>query len=161
MRSRHALRRARIIIVEQDWTYGIGLADWLAAQGYQPVLVRSLDVALAELGGELPDALVVGVGSITPHPPVAAVKMLLRLNALCPRVPMIAVVDQTGAQAIPILIRRLTRRCVSKAADFSEIGALLCAERTVAAEHRGGLPPAGTVDGAPAQRRRYESAAEA
>jgi DNA-binding response OmpR family regulator len=162
MRTRHAGGRTRVMIVEEDWDYGIRLADWLAAEGYQPVLVRSLDAVLTELGDVLPQALVVGIGSVSPHPSIAAVKTLLRLNARCPRIPVIAVVDLARDAVIPVLIRRTARRCVTKAADFAEIGNLLRAERRLAeaAPLRNGLPSV-TADGAGHSRQPYEHVMEA
>jgi len=56
------------MIVEEDWEFGVKLADGLAARGYHPVLFRFVDAAIAEhnsihLGRFLSDS-----GLPSPHP---------------------------------------------------------------------------------------------
>jgi len=126
MRNRNVRQRARIMIVEQDWDYGIGLADWLAANGYQPVLIRSVDAAIAELSVVRPQALVVGLGSCVPQSHMEAMDVLLLLKTICPGVPAIAVADDPGL--IPLIIRQASRRCLRRAVGFPAVGEALVHE---------------------------------
>ena len=61
MANRQNGGRTCVMIVEQDWDFGMKLADWLAAHGYQPVLVRSVDAAIDELSDIRPQAVFVGL----------------------------------------------------------------------------------------------------
>src|SRR5215813_2918228 len=66
MVGRLILDRTRVMIVEEDWDFGIKLADGLAARGYHPVLFRFVDAAIAELNSIRPRAVLVGVRSSEP-----------------------------------------------------------------------------------------------
>lgn len=130
MANRNVRKRARVMIVEQDWDHGIGLADWLATHGYQPVLLRSVDAVVAELSGIRPQALVVGLGTFTTQNLLEAVDVLLLLKTACPGVPAITVADEP--EPIPLVIRQASRRCLRRAVGFPGIGKALARELTLA-----------------------------
>ncbi|NJN71019.1 MAG: hypothetical protein HC801_12600 [Nitrospira sp.] len=54
-------KRPRVMIVEPDLEFGIKLADWLAANGYQAVLVRSVESAISECKDLHPQAVFIGL----------------------------------------------------------------------------------------------------
>jgi hypothetical protein len=61
MAARKNTKRACVMIVDHDLEYGIKLADWLASQRYQVVLVRSLQTAVSEFLDIRPGAVLVGL----------------------------------------------------------------------------------------------------
>ncbi|MGE3976421.1 MAG: hypothetical protein AB7F94_02435, partial [Nitrospira sp.] len=60
-------KRARVMIVEEDLDFGIKLADWLAAHGYQAVLVRSVVSAIDECKDFNPQAVFIGLSRPEPE----------------------------------------------------------------------------------------------
>lgn len=124
--------RRRVMIVEHEWDYGIRLADWLAAHGYQPVVVRSVDAAITELSDVRPHAIVLALGPCTAPRQIAATELLLLIETACPQLPVIMIAEASDAQRIPPVVRRTARRCLTKPLAFSEIGAVLQTELATA-----------------------------
>ncbi len=77
--------RARVMIVDPEWEFGLKLADCLATGGYHAVLVRNLESMIDEIGEIQPDAIL-----LSPDPREAShgkqeVETLRIVNTLCPQ----------------------------------------------------------------------------
>jgi DNA-binding NtrC family response regulator len=86
-------KRLRVMILDHDWNDGIGLADRLAGEGYQPVLVRSLEAALSELCAARPDAVVLCLAWLSPDAQSHGMEIIYRIKTACPDVPVFTVTD--------------------------------------------------------------------
>jgi DNA-binding NtrC family response regulator len=132
MASRQKLERTRVMIVEQDWDFGIRLADWLAAHGYQPVLIRSVDAAMAELSNIHPKAIFFGLAPSEPAGQIDIAEVLLLIQTICPHVPAITIVDQSSEDLAQVVFRQGVRRFLVKPVEFSQIGHVLQSELSAA-----------------------------
>lgn len=128
MEERHMHERTRVMIVEPDWDFGIKLADWLAAHGYQPVLVRSINEAIAELSAVRPQAVFIGLGSPDQAARIDASEALLLIQTICPRAPVITIGDDSSLDLTPVVVRQGVRRFLVKPVEFEEIGHVLQSE---------------------------------
>jgi len=113
------------MIVEQDWDFGMKLADWLAAHGYQPVLVRSVDAAIHELSDIRPQAVFVGLQASKPQAQMNADEVLLMIQTICPLVPVITMADEASQVQTQIVSRQGGRSFLVKPVEFSQIGEVL------------------------------------
>jgi DNA-binding response OmpR family regulator len=132
MAKRQNGERMRVMIVEQDWDFGIKLADWLATHGYQPVLVRSIDAAIDELSDVRPQAVFVGLQAAEPQSQMEADEVLLMIRTICPLVPVLTIADQTSEDLTQVLFRQGVRRFLVKPVAFSQIGEVLQSELSTA-----------------------------
>ena len=114
-----------VMIVEQDWDFGMKLADWLAAHGYQPVLVRSVDAAIDELSAIRPQAVFVGLRASKPQAQMNADEVLLMIQTICPLVPVITMADEVSQAQTQIVFRQGGRSFQVKPVEFSQIGEVL------------------------------------
>jgi len=121
------------MIVEEDWEFGIKLADGLAARGYHPVLFRFVEAAIAELDSIRPRAVLVGLRSSEPAAQSDTSEALILIRAICSRVPVITVADTVGEDLTTVVIRQGPGRFVFKPIEFSQVGDVLQLELTVAA----------------------------
>jgi DNA-binding NtrC family response regulator len=128
MASRQNGERMRIMIVEQDLDFGMKLADWLAAHGYQPVFVRTIEAAIDELSGVRPRAIFVGLGCSEPSTRIDIAEVLLLIQTVCPRVPVIPIADQHSEDLMQVVFRQGARRFVVKPVEFSQICKVLQSE---------------------------------
>jgi len=81
------LGRTRALVVEKDWEVGIKPADRLAAEGYHPVLVRSVDVAIAGLRSIRPRVILIGHRCSEPAAQADTTDALRLIQTLTARVP--------------------------------------------------------------------------
>jgi DNA-binding NtrC family response regulator len=125
MANRQNGGRSCVMIVEQDWDFGMKLADWLAAHGYQPVLVRSVDAAIDELSDIRPQAVFVGLRASKPQPQLNADEVLLMIQTICPLVPVITMADEASQAQTQIVFRQGGRSFLVKPVEFSQIGEVL------------------------------------
>ena len=125
MANRQNGGRTCVMIVEQDWDFGMKLADWLAAHGYQPVLVRSVDAAIDELSDIRPQAIFVGLRASKPQGQLNADEVLLMIQTICPLVPVITMADEASKALTQIVFRQGRRSFLVKPAEFSGIGEVL------------------------------------
>jgi DNA-binding NtrC family response regulator len=125
MASRQNGERTRVLIVEQDLNFGIKLADWLATQGYQPVVVRTVDAAIGSLSGVRPQAIFFGLGCSAPAARIDVAEVLLMIQTLCPSVPVSRIADQTSENLTQVVFRQGVRRFVVKLVEFSQISEVL------------------------------------
>jgi DNA-binding NtrC family response regulator len=132
MASQQNGKRTCVMIVEPDWDFGIKLADWLASQGYQPVLTRTIDSAIVEFGSVRPQAIFVGLQSSVPQSQMNAGEVLLMIQTICPLVPIIAIADEARQVQTQVVLRRGVRRFLVKPVEFSQIGEVLQSELSVA-----------------------------
>lgn len=128
MATRQNREGACVMIVEQDLDFGFKLADWLAAHGYQAVLVRSVDAAIDELCEVRPQAVFVGRGFSEPAAQIGMSEILLLIQTLCPRVPMITIADQTSKDLTQIVFRQGVRHFLVKPVEFTQIDQVLRSE---------------------------------
>jgi len=87
--------RTYVMIVEPDVNLGINLTDWLAAHGYQAVLVRSVEEVTEELSDIRPQLVFVGGGHSRPGAQIEISEILRLIRTGCPGVPMITIADRT------------------------------------------------------------------
>jgi DNA-binding NtrC family response regulator len=120
------------MIVEQDLDFGLKLADWLATHGYQPVFVRTVDAAIAELSSVQPRAIFVGLGCSEPAAQIDIDEVLLMIQTVCPRVPVITIADEFIENLTQVVFRQGARRFVVKPVEFSQIGEVLQSELSAA-----------------------------
>jgi len=125
MANRQNGGRTCVMIVEQDWDFGMKIADRLAAHGYQPVLVRSVDAAIDELSEIRPQAVFVGLQSSKPQPRMNSGEVLLMIQTICPLVPVITMADEASQAQTQIVFRQGGRSFLVKPVEFSQIGEVL------------------------------------
>ncbi len=125
MVSRQNGERPRVMIVEQDWDFGMKLADWLAAHGYQPVLVRDVDAAIAELSDIRPQAVFVGLQDSTRQAQMNVGEVVLMIQTICPLVPVITMADEASQVQTQVVFRQGGRSFLVKPVEFSQIGEVL------------------------------------
>ena len=132
MASRQNGERTRVMIVEPDLEFGLKLADWLAAHGYQPVFVRTIDAALDGLSGFRPQAVFVGLGCSALEAQIDMVEILLLIQTVCPCAPVIMMANQTTEDLTQVVFRQGVRRFLIKPMEFSQIGEVLQSELSTA-----------------------------
>ncbi|TLY26116.1 MAG: hypothetical protein E6K66_02820 [Nitrospirae bacterium] len=132
MASRQNGERIRVMIVEQDLDFGLKLADWLATHGYQPVFVRTVEAAIDELSGVRPRAIFVGLGCSEPAVQFDMAEVLLMIQTVCPRVPVITIADELSEHLTQVVFRQGARRFVVKPVEFSQVGEVLQSELSAA-----------------------------
>lgn len=132
MASRQNGARARVMIVEQDLDFGMKLADWLAAHGYQPVFVRTVDAAIDEVNSVRPQAIFLGLGCSEPAARIDIAEVLLTVQTICPCVPVITIADETSEDLTQVVFRQGPRRFVVKPVEFTQIGEVLQSELSAA-----------------------------
>ena len=81
--------RTRVMIVDPKWHFGLKLADCLATDGYQAILVRSLESMIAELGELQPGAILLHAESSSDRLGGHGADTLATVKALCPQAPML------------------------------------------------------------------------
>src|SRR5438309_10063863 len=91
MASRQNGERIRVMVVERDLDFGLKLADWLATDGYQPVFVRNVEAAIDELSGVRPREIFVGLGGSEPAMPFEMAVLIMLIQTVCMRLPMIMI----------------------------------------------------------------------
>ena len=129
MANQQDAERLCVMIVEQDVDFGFKLTDWLAAHGYQAVLVRSVDAAIEELSELRPHAVFVGRGFSEPAAQIGMSEILLLIQTLCPRVPMVAIADQQASENLTqVVFRQGVRHFLVKPVEFAHINHLLRSE---------------------------------
>jgi DNA-binding response OmpR family regulator len=77
------------VIVDQDFDFGIKLADWLAAHGYQAVLVRSMETAINDWKNLNPQAVLIGLDHVEPTALIDLRGLFRSIETACARVPVI------------------------------------------------------------------------
>lgn len=134
MANQQDAERLCVMIVEQDVDFGFKLADWLAAHGYQAVLVRSVDAAIEELSEIRPQAVFVGRGFSEPAAQIGMSEILLLIQTLCPRVPMVAIADQASENLTQVVFRQGVRHFLVKPVEFAHINHVLQSELSSSAQ---------------------------
>jgi DNA-binding NtrC family response regulator len=132
MASQQNGERTRVMVVEQDLDFGMKLADWLAAHGYQPVFVRTVDAAIDGLSGFRPQVVFIGLGWSAPAAQTDMVEILLLIQTISPCTPVIMMGDQTSEDLTQVLFRQGVRRFMIKPVKFSQASELLQSELSAA-----------------------------
>lgn len=121
-------KRACVMIVPQDFGFGIKLADWLATHRYQAVLVRSVDAAIDECRVLRSQAVFIGLPHSEPTAPSSLNELLQAIEATCPRAPVVIMGDRTGKDLSQITTGGAVRHFPIKPTDFRHIGQVLRSE---------------------------------
>lgn len=138
-------KRACIMIVDHDLEYGIKLADWLAAHGYQAVLVRSMETAIDECRDLRPHAVFIGLNFSEPVATLSLRRLFRTIKATSPHVPVVTMGAQSGGDQEDIpnsgSLRHL--HLPIKPLEFTYIGRLLRSElnAATASPHSPGTEP--------------------
>lgn len=127
-------KRACIMIVDHDLEYGIKLADWLAAHGYQAVLVRSMETAIDECRDLRPHAVFIGLNFSEPVATLSLRRLFRTIKATSPHVPIVTMGVQSGGdqENIPNSGSLRHLHLPIKPLEFTYIGRLLRAELNAA-----------------------------
>jgi DNA-binding NtrC family response regulator len=128
MEARQNRERTRVMIVDPEVDFGMKLADWLAAHGYQPVFVRTVDAAIDEMSGFRPQAVFIGLQSLERRPKMDAFEALLLIQTICPHVPVITIADQASEDFAQLMVRQGVRRFLVRPVEFSQIGHVIESE---------------------------------
>lgn len=128
MTNQRNRKRACVMIVEHDLEFGITLADWLAAHGYQAVLVRSVESAIDECRELKPQGVFIGLGRSEPTTPITLRRLLRTIEQVCPGISVITMGDQANEKLIRISTGRGIRQVLVHSIGFTHIGRLLQAE---------------------------------
>lgn len=127
-------KRACIMIVDHDLEYGIKLADWLAAHGYQAVLVRSMETAIDECRDLRPHAVFIGLNFSEPVATLSLRRLFRTIKATSPHVPVVTMGAQSNGDQTDIpnsgSLRHL--HLPIKPLEFTYIGRLLRSELNAA-----------------------------
>jgi DNA-binding NtrC family response regulator len=113
------------MIVEQDLDFGMKLADWLATHGYQPVFVRTVDAAIAELSSVRPQAIFVGLSYAEPAARFDMSKVSLLIRTECPRAPVITMVHEASQAQTQVMFHQGGCSFPVKPGEFAQIGHML------------------------------------
>lgn len=132
MANRLNSKRVCVMIVEQDLTFGIKLADWLAAHRYQAVLIRSAAAAIDECRNINPQAVFVGLVQADPATGIGLSNLLSVIETIDPRLPVIAMEDQAGQDPPQVVIGRQIRRLLVKPFEFTQVNHVLRSELSTA-----------------------------
>ncbi len=127
-------KRACIMIVDHDLEYGIKLADWFAAHGYQAVLVRSMETAIDECRDLRPHAVFIGLNFSEPVATLSLRRLFRTIKATSPHVPVVTMGTQSsGDQAdVPNSGSLHHLHLPIKPLEFTYIGRLLRSELNAA-----------------------------
>lgn len=138
MAARTNSKRACIMIVDHDLDYGIKLADWLASQRYQAVLVRSLQTAVPEFLDIHPGAVLVGLAQTDSAFPLNLQRLFRVIETTGPHVPVIVMGNRTGGVLTNIVYSGSLRHLhlPIKPVELTYLGRLLQSELNAAAASR-------------------------
>ena len=92
------------------------------------VLVRSVDAAIDELSEIRPQAVFVGRGFSEPAAQIGMSEILLLIQTVCPRVPMVTIADRTSEALTQVVFRQGVRHFLVKPVEFTQINHVLRSE---------------------------------
>lgn len=135
MAARKNSKRACIMIVDHDFDYGIKLADWLASQRYQAVLVRSLQAAVPEFLDIRPGAVLVGFAQTESAFSLDLQRLFRVIETACTHVPVITMGNRTSGVLTNIVYGGFLRHLhlPIKPVELTYLGRLLRSELNAAA----------------------------
>ena len=138
MANRMNSKRACIMIVDHDWDYGIKLADWLASQRYQAVLVRSFQIAVPEFLDIRPGAVLVGLAQTESAFPLDLQRLFRVIETAGTHVPVIIMGNRTSGALTNIVYSGSLRHLhlSIKPVELTYLGRLLQSELNAAAASR-------------------------
>lgn len=97
MISHEARRRLRIALVEPRKEGALGLCDWIAKYGYEPMWVSTVEDLRVECALLAVDAVVLGPSFSHSCPPCR------QLDGLCPNIPILVAEQWPTARVGPVL----------------------------------------------------------
>ncbi len=121
-------KRPCVMIVDHDLDFGIKLADWLAARGYQAVLVRSIETAIDECRDLHPQVVFIGLNRSEPEAQLNLRGLFRVIETTCPPVPVITMGYRASEKLIQVVADGAVRQVLVKPIGFTYIGRLLQAE---------------------------------
>jgi DNA-binding NtrC family response regulator len=116
------------MIVQQDLEHGIKLADWLAAHGYQAVLVRSVESAIDECKDLNPQVVFIGLSPGEPVPQFKLRQLLQMIEIACPGISVVTMGHRVSGKTIQVVTSEHIRHVLITPIDLAHIGRLLQAE---------------------------------
>jgi DNA-binding NtrC family response regulator len=122
-----------MIIADRDFDFGIKLADWLAARGYQAVLVRSVETAMEDCRDLRPQALCIGLSRSESTSAINLPELLRTIETTYPRVPVVTMGDGTSGDPTHLLSGRAIRHFPVKPIEVTDIGHALQSQLRAAA----------------------------
>lgn len=128
MANQRNRKRPCVMIVQQDLEHGIKLADWLAAHGYQAVLVRSVENAINECYGLKPQAVFIGLSPVEPVSPTLLPRLLHAIETRCPNISVVTMGHRASGKTIHVVTSGRVRHVLITPIDLAHIGRLLQAE---------------------------------
>ena len=159
MANRTNKKRTCVMIVEQDLEFGIKLADWLAAHGYQAVLVRSMETAIDECRDLRPQAVFIGLGPSEPVATFALRRLFRMIKITSSHVPVVTMGGRTDRDQTDIPSGGSLRHVhlSVKPAELTYIGRLLRSELSAATA----VPTSPSMESGPPDRWGGENPAHA
>lgn len=126
-------RACVMLIADQDFDFGIRLADWLAARGYQAVLVRSAETAMEDCRDLCPQAVFIGLSRSESTSQINLPELLRAIETACPRVPVVTMGDGTGGDPTHLRSGGVIRHFPVKPIEVTNIGQALQSQLRAAA----------------------------
>ncbi len=121
-------KRPCVMIVDHDLDFGIKLADWLAAHGYQAVLVRSVETAIDECRDLRPQAIFIGLDHTDPTPSMNLRELFRAIETACPGISVVTMGYRASGRLIQVVTGGAVRHVLVKPISSTYIGRLLQAE---------------------------------
>ncbi|HSE60301.1 MAG TPA: hypothetical protein VLA99_16500 [Nitrospiraceae bacterium] len=144
--------RARVLIVDPDLRFGLTLADWLAANGYHPILVRSLGTVIDELGDMQPDAILLSSDPLRQEWPAHSGDALRLVRSACPTVPVITITQSNQNAWLDIFLRDGGRDSLPKPVELARMVGWLRMKLDSSSAHPVGLVRPGDGSAATMER---------
>ncbi|MCP9442312.1 MAG: cobalamin B12-binding domain-containing protein [Nitrospira sp.] len=121
-------KRPAVLIGTHDLTFGIKLADWLAAHGYQAVLIRSWATILDECREVRPQAILIDLTCATQAASPCIEDVLRVIEAASPQAVVIVMGEPIKGESARVRKEFFLRYIQVRPADFAHIGRLIRSE---------------------------------
>lgn len=130
MLSPHGPERKRpaVLIGTHDLTFGIKLADWLAAHGYQAVLIRSWATMLDECREVRPQAVLIDLMCATQAASPCIEDVLRAIEAASPHAVVLVMGEPIKGESARVRKEFFLRYIQVRPADSTHIGRLIRSE---------------------------------
>jgi RNase P subunit RPR2 len=123
-------KKACMLLLEQNVHFGLELANWLEAHGYQTALVQSGNDAIAMCREVRPQAVFIGLSRAQPAEASKLSELLHVIQITCPRAPVIIMGDRTSGDLTRVLRMGSVRQFPIKPTSILHVGRILQSELT-------------------------------
>lgn len=123
-------KRPCVLIVQPDLEQGIKLADWLAAHGYQAVLLRSAATAIMECRHLRPQVVFIGLHPADPTTSTNLRPLFLAIGASSPGIAVITMGYRSSNNPIHVTTNGGVRHVLVHSIEFPQLALLLQEELT-------------------------------